>query len=35
MSASRPNLIVIVSDDQGPWALGAAGNHEIDRKSVV
>lgn len=29
MSASRPNLIVIVSDDQGPWALGAAGNHEI------
>ncbi|UNK71271.1 sulfatase-like hydrolase/transferase [Microbacterium sp. H1-D42] len=23
------NLIVIMSDDQGPWALGAAGNHEI------
>ena len=26
---TRPNLILIVSDDQGPWALGAAGNHEI------
>lgn len=26
---TRPNVIVIVSDDQGPWALGAAGNHEI------
>lgn len=25
----RPNLIVIMTDDQGPWALGAAGNHEI------
>ncbi|QMU96357.1 sulfatase-like hydrolase/transferase [Microbacterium esteraromaticum] len=29
MTAARPNLVVIVSDDQGPWALGAAGNHEI------
>lgn len=29
MSVSRPNIVVIVSDDQGPWALGAAGNHEI------
>ncbi|PRB01548.1 sulfatase [Microbacterium sp. MYb64] len=26
---SRKNLVLIVSDDQGPWALGAAGNHEI------
>ncbi|WP_336644436.1 sulfatase family protein [Microbacterium sp. USHLN186] len=26
---TRPNLILIVSDDQGPWALGAAGNPEI------
>lgn len=26
---TRPNLILIVSDDQGPWALGAAGNREI------
>ena len=29
MTARRRNLVVIVSDDQGPWALGAAGNHEI------
>lgn len=29
MTASRPNLILIISDDQGPWALGAAGNDEI------
>jgi arylsulfatase A-like enzyme len=25
----RPNIIVILSDDQGPWAMGCAGNHEI------
>lgn len=25
----RPNIIVIVSDDQGPWAMGCAGNSEI------
>ncbi|MDQ4215530.1 sulfatase-like hydrolase/transferase [Microbacterium sp. ASV81] len=25
----RPNIIVFLSDDQGPWALGAAGNPEI------
>jgi arylsulfatase A-like enzyme len=25
----RPNFLVIVSDDQGPWALGCAGNPEI------
>jgi choline-sulfatase len=24
-----PNIIVIMTDDQGPWALGAAGNREI------
>jgi choline-sulfatase len=22
----RPNFLVIVSDDQGPWALGCAGS---------
>jgi arylsulfatase A-like enzyme len=26
---SRPNVVFIVSDDQGPWALGCAGNPEI------
>lgn len=25
----QPNVIVIVSDDQGPWAMGCAGNDEI------
>ncbi len=25
----QPNIIVILSDDQGPWAMGCAGNHEI------
>lgn len=29
MTSSQRNLIVIISDDQGPWALGAAGNQEI------
>lgn len=24
-----PNIVLIVSDDQGPWALGASGNDEI------
>jgi choline-sulfatase len=26
---SRPNIIVILSDDQGCWALGSAGNAEL------
>lgn len=29
MDASRPNIMLLVADDQGPWALGAAGNDEI------
>jgi arylsulfatase A-like enzyme len=27
--AGRPNVLFIVSDDQGPWALGCAGNPEM------
>lgn len=27
--AVAPNIVVVMSDDQGPWALGAAGNQEI------
>jgi arylsulfatase A-like enzyme len=26
---NRPNIVVVLSDDQGPWAMGCAGNHEI------
>ncbi len=25
----RPNVVVLLSDDQGPWAMGCAGNPEI------
>lgn len=25
----RPNVVFVLSDDQGPWALGCAGNNEI------
>ncbi len=28
-TASRPNLLFILSDDQGPWAAGCYGNPEI------
>lgn len=28
-SANRPNIIFILSDDQGEWAMGCAGNKEI------
>ncbi|WP_427016495.1 sulfatase-like hydrolase/transferase [Pseudarthrobacter sp. P1] len=26
---TRPNIVFVLSDDQGPWALGCAGNDEI------
>jgi choline-sulfatase len=26
---SRPNVVVILTDDQGPWALGCYGNQEL------
>lgn len=28
--AARPNLLFVLTDDQGPWALGCAGNPEIE-----
>ena len=28
-SPTAPNIVFILSDDQGPWALGCAGNEEI------
>lgn len=30
----RPNIIFILTDDQGCWALGAAGNHEINTPNL-
>ena len=30
----RPNFLVIVSDDQGPWALGCAGNSELQTPAL-
>jgi arylsulfatase A-like enzyme len=29
MSTKHPNIIFILSDDQGPWAAGCYGNSEI------
>jgi len=29
MSADRPNIVFILTDDQGPWAAGCCGNPEI------
>lgn len=31
---ARPNFVVIIADDQGPWALGSAGNPEIQTPSL-
>ena len=28
-SSTTPNIVFILSDDQGPWALGCAGNQDI------
>lgn len=30
----RPNIIFILSDDQGPWAAGCTGNHEIRTPNI-
>ena len=32
--ADRPNVIFILSDDQGPWAMGCAGNDEIETPNL-
>ena len=29
MSAQRPNILFILSDDQSAWSLGCYGNREV------
>ncbi|HNT33881.1 MAG TPA: sulfatase-like hydrolase/transferase [bacterium] len=31
---SRPNILFILTDDQGPWAMGCAGNDEIQTPNL-
>ena len=33
-NADRPNVIFILTDDQGPWAAGCYGNHEIRTPNI-
>ncbi|HOM56655.1 MAG TPA: sulfatase-like hydrolase/transferase, partial [Candidatus Latescibacteria bacterium] len=30
----RPNVVVILSDDQGPWAMRCAGNSELETPNL-
>ena len=32
--AHKPNIIFILTDDQGPWAMGCAGNSEIETPNL-
>ena len=32
--SSKPNIVLILTDDQGPWAMGCAGNHEIQTPNI-
>ncbi len=34
MSQSHPNILMILSDDQGAWAMGCAGNDEIQTPTL-
>lgn len=34
MSVDKPNVIFILSDDQGPWAVGCYGNKEIKTENI-
>ncbi len=34
MTTRRPNIVFILSDDQGPWAMGCAGNSEIETPNL-
>ena len=32
---NAPNILVILSDDQGAWAMGGAGNEEIVTPNLI
>ncbi len=34
LSGKRPNILFLLSDDQGAWALGCAGNSEIETPNL-
>ena len=34
MNKKRPNVIFILTDDQGPWAAGCYGNSEIHTPNI-
>ena len=34
MTAQHPNILFILSDDQGAWAMGCAGNDEIETPNL-
>ena len=34
MSSPQPNIVFILTDDQGAWAMGCAGNHEIQTPNL-
>ena len=31
---NRPNIVFILTDDQGPWAMHCAGNDEIETPNL-
>ncbi|MDA1097293.1 MAG: sulfatase-like hydrolase/transferase, partial [Chloroflexi bacterium] len=35
MPSRKPNILFILTDDQGPWAAGCYGNHEIHPPNLV
>ena len=34
MGSSSPNIVFILTDDQGAWAMGCAGNHELQTPNL-
>lgn len=34
MDAKRPNILIMMTDDQGAWALRCAGNYDIQTPNL-